>query len=328
MWVTGWSGWPWVASAVVVLVAGVVAGLLAGAPEGGVPEPGRGEPSAGNAEEGRPTPGSDAAGQETIDVVAVGDIASCGSDGDEATAALAMTTDGPVLALGDLAYNSGSPKDFAECYDPSWGPLVERTRPVPGNHEYRTAGATGYFEYFGGRAGTPGEGWYSYDLGTWHVVALNSNCNDVECGPGSAQEGWLRADLRANAARCTLAYWHHPPFSSGAKHGGTKDVEALWRALYESQVDVLLTGHEHSYERFAPLGANGAVDPDRGVRSFVVGTGGRNHYEFAEPVDGSEARIAGVYGVLHLSLAPGSYEWDFQPVVPGAAADRGTGQCF
>ena len=326
--VAGSSGWPWIVSAAAgAVTAGVIAGILqTRGPDDAAPDRGSGAPVVGS-EESPASGGSDPTPQETVDIIAVGDIASCESEGDEATAALARATTGTILALGDLAYDKGTQQEFVECYDPSWGRLRDRTRPVPGNHEYRSPGAAPYFDYFGDQAGTPGEGWYSYDLGTWHVVALNSNCEDVECGPGSPQEQWLRSDLQAADARCTLAYWHHPPFSSGERHGGSKDVLALWRALHENGVDVLLSSHEHSYERFAPLGADGEVDLDGGVRSFVAGTGGRSHYPFAEPVNGSESRIAGVDGVLRLSLAPGLYAWEFVPVPSGTGTDAGTGKC-
>ncbi|HET6622980.1 MAG TPA: Calx-beta domain-containing protein, partial [Gaiellaceae bacterium] len=157
-----------------------------------------------------------------------------------------------VLALGDLQYEDATRAKFGASYDPSWGRLRSITRPVPGNHEYRTDGADGYFGYFGAAAGDPAKGYYSYDLGGWHLVALNSSCSEVGgCGAGSRQERWLRADLAASSAPCTLAYWHHPRFSSGS-HGSDPSYEAFWRALYEAGADVVLVGHDHDYERFAP----------------------------------------------------------------------------
>jgi 3',5'-cyclic AMP phosphodiesterase CpdA len=188
------------------------------------------------------------------EVVAAGDIASCSTEADEATAELFEGTDGTVLALGDEAYPRGSAANFEECYGPSWGRFKGHTKPVPGNHEYYTQGARDYFEYFGQAAGDPEEGYYSYEVGSWHVVALNSNCGEVRCGPGSSQRRWLEEDLAANdEARCTLAYMHHPLFSSGEKHGSTGGwVVELWAALYEADTDVILAAHEHNYERFSP----------------------------------------------------------------------------
>jgi hypothetical protein len=181
-------------------------------------------------------------------LVAVGDIASCSSDGDEATAALLDGLSGTIATLGDHAYRSGTPQEFADCYDPSWGRHKDRTRPAPGNHDYETSGAAGYFDYFGAAAGEPGKGYYSYDLGTWHIVVLNSNCSQVGgCGEGTPQEQWLREDLAAHPATCTLAYWHHPLFSSGTEHGGNESMQPVWQALYDAGADVVLAGHEHNY---------------------------------------------------------------------------------
>jgi len=242
----------------------------------------------GSRAEKEPPPDAVAGGPVTV--LAVGDIARCSSENDEATAELVEAVpDANLLALGDIAYNNGSARNFAECYDPSWGPFLERTRPVPGNHEYRTNAAAPYFDYFGHRAGEPGRGWYSFDLGDWHLVALNSNCGDVGCDEGSEQVRWLEADLAQNDARCTLAFWHHPRFTSGARHGGTDDVEVLWQLLVDDGVEVLLSGHEHLYERTAPLDGDGQVDEANGVRQFVVGTGGGSFYEGGERIPGSEA---------------------------------------
>jgi acid phosphatase type 7 len=234
------------------------------------------------------------------------------------------------LALGDVAYPRGSAANFEECYGPSWGRFKERTRPVPGNHEYFTEGATGYFEYFGEAAGDPEEGYYSYELGSWHVVALNSNCEEVRCGPGSPQTRWLEEDLATNdEARCTLAYMHHPRFSSGEKHGSSDGgVENLWEALYEADADVVFSGHEHNYERFSPQDPQGRVDPGRGIRQFVVGTGGGGgEGPISEPIVNSEVRIDGIDGVLKLTLRPTSYEWEFVPVEGESFTDSGSARC-
>jgi acid phosphatase type 7 len=264
------------------------------------------------------------------EVVAAGDIASCRTEGDEATAQLVEGIEGTVLALGDEAYPRGSIANFEECYEPSWGRFKERTRPVPGNHEYYTEGASGYFEYFGEAAGDPEEGYYSYELGSWHVVALNSNCEVVRCGPGSPQTRWLEEDLAANdEARCTLAYMHHPRFSSGEKHGSTAGgVEKLWEALYEADTDVVLSGHEHNYERFSPQDPQGRVDTERGIRQFVVGTGGGGgEGPISDPVANSEVRVDAVDGVLKLTMQPESYEWEFVPVEGESFTDSGSARC-
>ncbi len=216
-----------------------------------------------------------AAGGRAAVLLAAGDISSCRSSGDEATAKLLDGLTGTVATLGDNAYQSGTAQEFADCYGPTWGRHKARTRPSPGNHDYGTAGAAGYFGYFGAAAGDPAKGYYSYDLGAWHVVALNSQCAETGsgCEAGSAQERWLRADLKAHPARCTLAYWHHAPFSSGATHGGDPATRALWRALYDHGADIVLAGHEHNYERFAPVDGN--RDRARGIRLFAAGSSSR-----------------------------------------------------
>jgi hypothetical protein len=271
---------------------------------------------------GTTTPG------ETATVLAAGDIASCSSSGDEATAALldARPT-GIVATLGDNVYDRGTATEFAECYAPTWGRHKHRTRPAPGNHDYDTPHASAYFEYFGAAAGDPAKGYYSYDLGSWHVIVLNSNCAGTSCEKGGVQERWLRSDLAASDAACTLAYWHHTRFSSGSNHGSDKAVGPLFEALYDAGAEVVLAGHEHNYERFAPLAASGHVDTARGIRTFVVGTGGRSLYRFDEPITGSEVRNADTFGVLALSLEPGGYRWQFLPEAGKTFTDSGTGTC-
>jgi acid phosphatase type 7 len=267
-------------------------------------------------------------------IVAAGDIADCASDGDEATAKLVSDIDGAtVLTLGDNAYPDGAAEDFRNCYEPTWGQFKERTRPTLGNHEYETEGASAYFDYFGDAAGDPDEGYYSYDLGAWHIVALNSNCGvggAIRCGPGSAQTEWLKEDLAANSdeGQCTLAYMHHPRFSSGVKHGGTSTMEPLWEALYEAGAEVVLSGHEHNYERFAPQDPEGRADPQRGIREFVVGSGGgKSHYPIFDPLPNSEAHNDESYGVLKLTLSPKSYGWRFIPVEGEIFGDSGSAPC-
>jgi acid phosphatase type 7 len=287
-------------------------------------------PSAGEtlAPTATPATAAKAAGQRSTTLLAAGDIASCASDGDEQTAALLDTLPGTVLTLGDTVYDDGTADEFRRCYLPSWGRFRDRTYPAPGNHDYETADASGYYGFFGSRAGQPGKGWYSFDLGGWHLIALNSNCDAVGgCQPGSEQERWLRADLAAHPARCTLAFWHHPRFSSGTTHGSNRTVDGLWLALYEAGAEVVLVGHEHNYERFAPLDPLGQVDPARGVREFVVGTGGRSHYPFGSPLPGSEARNSDSFGLLELRLRPTGYAWRFVPVQGSSFQDSGTSSC-
>jgi len=193
-------------------------------------------------------------------LIAVGDIASCDSEGDEATAALVEGREGIVATLGDSVYSSGTPEEFAECFDPSWGRFKDRIRPAVGNHEYYTPGAAGYYDYFGAAAGDPTEGYYSYDHGAWHIIVLNSICWEVGgCTEEDPQGQWLEADLRAHPALCTLAYWHYPRFSSG-QHGYSDVVSAYWRILAEAGAEVVLTGHDHDYERFVPQDAR-PIDP-------------------------------------------------------------------
>ncbi|MDQ3756765.1 MAG: metallophosphoesterase [Actinomycetota bacterium] len=264
----------------------------------------------------------------TAAVLAVGDIGTCEGTDDEAVAELVGTLPGEVLLLGDIAYPDGTPEQFAECFGRAWGRFRSRLRPAPGNHEFHTSGAKGYFGFFGEPAGESGKGWHSFDVGAWHVVALNSNCAAVGgCGAGSEQGRWLRADLAASSARCTLAYWHHPRFSSGSVHGSEVAVDGMWRVLAEAGADVVLAGHEHVYERFAPLDAQGRVDAVAGIRSFVVGTGGRSHYGFRAPLVGSEVRDATSFGVLELTLSADSYRWRFVPVAGGSFTNEGEGAC-
>jgi len=273
-----------------------------------------------------PATASTAAGGDPV-LLGAGDIASCSSSGDEATAALLGANPGTVFTAGDNAYDSGTDGEFADCYGPSWGAYKARTRPAPGNHDYNTSGASGYFGFFGAAAGDPAQGYYSYDLGAWHIVSLNSNCGVVSCSAGSAQEQWLRADLVAHPTACVAAYWHHPRYSSGTHHGSSDATQALWQALYDADADLILAGHEHNYERFAPMTATGSVDDARGIRSFVVGTGGRSHYGFGTPVTGSEVRNDTAWGILAVTLHADSYDWQFLPVAGQTFGDSGTQAC-
>lgn len=264
-------------------------------------------------------------------LVGAGDIAGCSYGEDGATAELLGSIDGTVFTTGDNAYPSGTAAEFANCYDPTWGRHKARTKPTPGNHDYLTENGSGYFEYFAAAAGDRGEGYYSYDLGAWHIVALNSQV----CGPDSstaceafdAQMRWLENDLAANSADCTLAYWHNPLFSSGGEHGNQERMRPLWEALYAADADVVLNGHEHDYERFAPQDPDGNRDASRGIREFVVGTGGVALRPFGDVQPNSEVRNAKAHGVLKLTLRPGDYDWEFVPVKGETFTDSGTGSC-
>jgi len=261
-------------------------------------------------------------------LIAAGDLASCISSGDEATAQLVERLDGTVATLGDHAYDMGSAPQFEACYAPTWGRFKDRTRPAPGVHDYLTPGGADYFYYFGAAAGELGKGYYSYDLGAWHLLVLNSICWAAQgCAAGSAQEQWLRADLAAHPARCTLAYWHHPRFSSGL-HGNFIPVQPFWQALYDNGAEVVLNAHDHLYERFTPQDSNGAADATRGLREFIVGTGGRSHSRFGSVIQPtSEVHNADTFGVLKLTLHPTSYDWEFIPAAGESFTDSGSAPC-
>lgn len=259
-------------------------------------------------------------------LLAAGDIGSCNSDGDDSTGLLLQGIPGTIAALGDLAYPRGTAEQFADCYDPSWGPYRSRTRPAAGNHDFATPGAAPYFAYWGTIAGLAGAGYYSYELGSWHVVVLNSNCRFVSCSPGSAQETWLRDDLARHRRACTLAYFHHPLFSS-TRGTATPAVQPLWQDLYDADADVVLNGHAHNYQRFAPQSPMGAADPGRGIREFVVGTGGNSHHAVGPPIANQEIADATAFGVLRLMLLERGYEWRFLPQRGAFFTDSGTGAC-
>jgi hypothetical protein len=256
-------------------------------------------------------------------LVGAGDIGACGQTGPAATAALIDAIPGIVFTAGDDAYPNGSTANFAQCYDPSWGRHKARTRPSPGNHDYVTPGGAAYYAYFGRNAGPAGLGYYSYTVGTWHVISLNSQ---VSTAPGSPQDQWLRADLGAHRAQCTLAYWHYPRFSQGP-HGSITAVAPLWQALADSGADVVIVGHDHNYQRFAPQTPTGVLDNASGIREFVVGTGGASHYDFPNSVANLEVKDSVTFGVLQLTLHATSYDWVFLPVAGGTFTDSGTGNC-
>ena len=257
--------------------------------------------------------------------VGAGDISDCGNDNDEATAKLLDATPGTVFTLGDNVYSSGTDTEYAQCFDPTWGRHKARTKPSPGNHDYNTSGASGYYNYWGALAGPAGRGYYSFDLGSWHIISLNS---EVSMSAGSAQETWLRADLAASTKQCTLAYWHKPRFSSGTNHGSLSSAQPLWQALYDFGAEIVLNGHEHNYERFAPQTPTGAADPAKGIREIVSGTGGESHYnDEGTPLANSEVFNGTTFGVLKLTLGAGTYSWQFIPVAGQSFTDSGSGSC-
>ncbi len=267
------------------------------------------------------TPGSPGNGADAV-MVAAGDIGWCGVPEPEQTARLLDASPGQVVAVGDIAYPAGSTADFQNCYEPNWGRHKSRTRPVPGNHDYLTANGAPYFTYFGDNAGPAWRGYYSYTLESWHVIALDSNS---PMGQGSAQFNWLTDDLRANPSMCTIAYWHHALFSSGPSQGSGQSRE-VWRLLYAAGVDVILSAHDHDYERFAPQDPDARYDPSAGIREFVVGTGGAPLYDTPKVAANSEAR-GKVHGILRLTLRSGGYDWEFVPIAGQSFRDSGSGSC-
>ncbi len=265
--------------------------------------------------------------KRTVTLVGAGDVATCDSSADRRTAKLLPETKGTIFTLGDHAYPHGTRAQFRSCYGPTWGKYKKRTKPAMGNHDYPTSTAKPYFDYFGRKAGPHGRGYYSYDRGRWHIVALNSMCEEVEgCGARSRQAHWLRKNLRKHRARCTLAYFHHPLFSSG-EHGNEPMMRPIWRILYRANADVVVNGHDHDYERFAPQTPRGARRPKQGIREFVVGTGGAERRPFRAIKPHSEARNAHTSGVLKLKLRSRSYHWRFVPVTGRSYTDSGKDRC-
>jgi acid phosphatase type 7 len=262
-----------------------------------------------------------------VTLVGAGDIADCGLKTDSATAKLLGKIPGTVYTLGDNVYDNGTRKEFRNCYDPTWGKYKKRTKPTAGNHDYYTNNAAPYYDYFGRRAGAPKRGYYSYNRGAWHIVALNSNCNKVGgCGRGSRQGQWLRNDLAKNDAKCTLAYFHEPLFSS-RQGTTTTDVKPFWDMLHDDHADVILAGHAHSYERFAPQTPGGKYSPN-GIRQFVVGTGGKPPLEhFSDTAPNSQRKNDRTPGVLKLTLKSNSYEWKFVPIAGKTFRDSGSDAC-
>jgi hypothetical protein len=241
-----------------------------------------------------------------------------------------------VLMLGDSQYECGSLEAFTQSYDLSWGRVKSITYPVVGNHEYGTsggtgctianAGAAGHFDYFGAAAGTRGEGYYSFEIGEWHIIALNSNCSEVGgCDASSPQGQWLQTDLATHTNMCTLAFFHHPLFSSGTH--ASSNPYPFWQLLYQYNAELILVGHDHLYERFAPQSPTGAIDPVNGIRQFIIGTGGETLHSISQIALNSESRNDNTYGVLTLTLHPTSYDWEFVPEAGGTFTDSGTAPC-
>lgn len=254
----------------------------------------------------------------SVTFVGAGDISSCDNNNDELTAQLLESIPGTVFTVGDNAYDSGTLSQFMNCYDPTWGRYKDRIKPVPGNHEYLTSGASGYFQYFNNIPS-----YYAYNLGSWRIYALNS---EIDVSASSEQVKWLRADLSANPSQCVLVYWHRPRWSSGDHHGSDETYQTLWQILYEAGAEVILNGHEHNYERFAPMNAAGQADP-LGLREFVVGTGGKNHYSFGTILPNSEVQDDTSFGVLKLTLRPTGYDWQFIPAAGSTFTDSGSTDC-
>jgi hypothetical protein len=267
-------------------------------------------------------------------LVGAGDIARNCVEGDdlensEATAKLIDAIPGEVFAAGDLAYEDGTAEQFSQCYDATWGRHKARTHAVPGNHDYHTEGGAGYHGYFGAAAGEPGKGYYSFDAGAWHVIVLNSNCEHVGgCDPNSEQYHWLQDDLAASeGTACIAALWHHPVFTAGPHEDDEGGMTPIFQLLYDVGADLVVSGHEHYYQRWAPITPTGEIDTVRGMRQFVVGTGGRNHTKPERSPDSLELLNNETYGVLKLTLHAVSYDWEFVPVDGSIFTDSGTQAC-
>jgi hypothetical protein len=284
-----------------------------------------GVPVAGQPPVAPPPAGQPAAPDGSVVFVGAGDIANCELIvGARATAALLDKIEGTVFTLGDHAYLRGTDGEFAKCYEPTWGRFKDRTRPTPGNHDYLTSRGRPYFDYFGEAAGPKRRGYYSFDLGAWHIVSLNSVTPPAT---ESEQISWLREDLKEHPTDCVLAYWHIPVFSSGPHSTEPSTMRNVWKVLYELGADIVLNGHDHVYERFARQDGNGKPDPERGIREFIVGTGGGGVYKFGTIAKNSEVRDNTTYGVLKLTLSPGAYAWQFVAAMGGRFHDEGTGTC-
>lgn len=261
----------------------------------------------------------------------VGDQHACDGSGIGPVASLMASLDpdgvDPIASLGDASGDEGTASEYTNCFDPWWGQFKSRVRPAIGNHDWTTKNADGYFGYWGAAAGPVNEGWYSYDVGTWHVVVLSSYCGEVGgCGLGSPQVAWLKQDLAAHPAQCTLAYWHHPYFTSSPQPGTSGNTSGFWTTLYHYGADVVVNAHVREYERFAPQDPSGNADPANGMREFVVGTGGGDLIGYSSRATNSEAIEDTAWGVLELTLHPGTYDWRFVST-DGTYGDAGSGAC-
>jgi len=269
----------------------------------------------------------------TITVYAAGDIADCrkkpaaesvaARTADMIANALEKDTHAIVITLGDNTYPVGKPEEFSDCYDPTWGRFKERTLPSPGNHDYGMPKALGYYNYFGEIAGPDRRGYYAKQVGAWRILSLNSNIDPVQM---EKQVSWLKEELSHSKEMCTLAFWHHPAYSSGG-HGNNKHMQNIWKILAAAKADIVLTSHDHDYERFVPLDGNGDRDDQNGIRSFVVGTGGAKLTPMFLPKATTEIRDNNTHGVLKLTLQEKSYEWEFLPVPGSNFSDKGKGSC-
>lgn len=316
------GGWALVSRARSAQSGGTVA---SGPPASLVPSPLAPSPSGLSLPSLGPGPSGE---QATVVIAGAGDIAACTLAGAQKTSDLLLQQQqGFVFTAGDNAYEDGTSKDYSTCYAPTWGRLLDRTiLPTAGNHDWQTKGAAGYLAYFGAAAAPDGVTWYSKDLGTWHVVVLDSDCALVGgCDPTSPQGKWLAHDLAASTAHCTLAIWHHPRFSSG-EHGDDPQTAPFWTMLYAAGAELIVNGHDHDYERFAPQDPSGKEVRPTGIRELVVGTGGAVLRQFHTLAANSEFRLAGSWGVLRLTLHPANYDWEFLPV-DGAIADSGSALC-
>jgi hypothetical protein len=286
---------------------------------------GAGNPAASGPPSGSPLPSD---GQADAVLVGAGAIASCTSTNDEETAQLLSTVDGTVFTVGDNAFDSGTIDEYRNCYGPSWGTFRDRTRPAAGTREYVTDGAAGYFTYFGAAAGDPDKGYYAYDLGSWRIYVLNSNCGKVGgCGAGSPQEDWLKADLDAHPQACIGAYWQTARFSSG-RFGDDPRFQPFWQDLYDHGAEFVINGHDHNYQRYVAMTPTGLRDPAKGIREFIVGTGGNGHTALnTASVPNREAANDKAYGVLRLTLHPAGYEWQFLSTQKVPYNDAGADSC-
>jgi acid phosphatase type 7 len=261
--------------------------------------------------------------QEGLPLNAVSDIASCISDGDEAVAALLGTLDGLVISPGDNSQDIGSAEYYAKCYEPNFGQYKDRIYPVPGNHDVYHGTLDGYYTYFGDHAGPAGLGYYSFNYGSWHIVGLNSM---ISLQPTTPQYEWLHADLAANPVLCTLVFVHNPAFHSGAG-GRSQRLKYAFPLMYEMGVDVIVSGDAHHYERFSPMNPEGKLDAERGVRQFVVGTGGASHTALAGRWRTTEVRENTTFGITRFFLRDGGYSWRFVPIAGGTFTDTGDWTC-